>query len=196
MSNKFYVSLSRTSETRNGSTQRYQDLIVWDVTDRPTGRLLKETHIPSREVRKFCKANNVVFDSTDYGFWGSTIYARDIFGQMHFKLKFDVEIPLEDEWKEMVAARDGYVAAERAKRDEERARRDAERQAKVIREVRISADQRSITLTLENGTELHSSLAYDANSMLLSGNSFFALLKSDPVIAEVTQTHGMAQRTA
>jgi hypothetical protein len=84
--NTRYVTLTRSSYRPRGSNTRFQRLITWDVSETPTGRFLKEKDVPTQEVRKFCRQNNIAFLTEDFGFWGSTIYARDVGGQMHFKL--------------------------------------------------------------------------------------------------------------
>src|SRR5918995_6877323 len=103
----------------------------------------------------FRRANNIAFDTTEHGFFGTTIYARDIGGQMHFMLMFGIQIPLEDEWKQMIMACEAYVAAEKA-------RAEAERVGRLIKDVRINANDDSVTVTLNNGKELHAMVNWNA----------------------------------
>ncbi len=179
-----FVTLSRSSY------QGKQTLDSWDTSKDPDGgSWVKSDYVPTREVRKFCKTHNIGYDTTWRGFCGTSIYARDFAGQMHFKLKFDVQIPLEDEWRAMIEAREAYV-------EKCRATVEAERQATFIREVRVNEDQRSITVVLNNGKELYSVVAANALAMLPYHTSFFAALEAEPIIGEIAQAHGMAQRAA
>ncbi len=179
-----FVTLFRSSY------QGKQTLYSWDTSKNPDGgSWVKSDEVPTREVRKFCKTHNIGYDTTWRGFYGTSIYARNFAGQMHFKLKFNVQIPLEDEWTAMIAAREAYVENFRSKVE-------AEKQAKLIKEVRINEDQRSVTVVLNNGKELYSVVAANTLAMLPYHKSFFAALQADPVIGEFAQAHGTAQRAA
>jgi hypothetical protein len=52
--------------------------MTWGTSTNPAGTFAKEKDVPSQEVRKFCRQNNLAFVTENCGFYGTSIYARDI----------------------------------------------------------------------------------------------------------------------
>jgi hypothetical protein len=136
--------------------------MTWGTSTNPAGTFAKEKDVPSQEVRKFCRQNNLAFVTENLGFYGTSIYARDIGAQMFCKLKFDVTVPLEDEWKAMIAAKDAFVKQQEAKAE-------ADRIGRLIKEVRVSDDGLSIIVMQNSGRQFVQRLNFNGEYLYTVG---------------------------